>query len=303
MAAAVLYVARRPADGGVALSAGTDFEEDPPSRPRPVGQAPEQLVLDLEGFEGPIDVLLQLARDQKVDVTRISILELAEQYLAFVREARRLHLELAADYLVMAAWLAYLKSRLLLPEVEGEEAEPSGAEMAAALRFQLQRLQAMQDAGARLMARPQLGRDTFARGMPETLPVVTRVRYEASLYDLLQTYARQRGESRAASLRIDPMDLMSVEAALGRLRRRLGAAPDWHTLAGFLPPDLASGLQRRSALASTFAASLELVREGQAELRQDGTYGPIFVRARRPRPAAEAGRRAGEEGDGGRGSG
>ena len=166
------------------------FEEDPPRRD--ADGNPERLVVDLGGFEGPIDVLLQLARDQKVDITQLSILSLAEQYLEFVRAARRLRLELAADYLVMAAWLAYLKSRLLLPEQESQEEEPSGAEMAAALRFQLQRLQAMQDAGKKLMARPRLGQEVFARGEPMEIPVVDRPIYECSLYELLQAYARQK---------------------------------------------------------------------------------------------------------------
>ena len=171
------------------------FEEDPPRRD--ADGNPERLVVDLGGFEGPIDVLLQLARDQKVDITQLSILSLAEQYLVFVREARRLRLELAADYLVMAAWLAYLKSRLLLPEQESREEEPSGAEMAAALRFQLQRLQAMQDAGKKLMARPRLGREVFARGEPMEIPVVDRPVYACSLYELLQAYARQKVHHRA----------------------------------------------------------------------------------------------------------
>lgn len=262
------------------LSTVVPFEEDPPHRD--ADGNPERLVVDLGGFEGPIDVLLQLARDQKVDITQLSILSLAEQYLAFVREARRLRLELAADYLVMAAWLAYLKSRLLLPEPESTEEEPSGAEMAAALRFQLQRLQAMQDAGKQLMARPQLGQEVFARGEPAEVPVVTTSTFNCSLYELLQAYARQQPDTRATSLRVDPLDLYSVELALGRLRRLLGVAPDWSTLVSFLPGDMDNGLQRRSAVAATFAASLELVREGQVELRQDGTFGPIFLRATTP---------------------
>lgn len=252
------------------------FEED--ATPVAPYREPVQLVLDLQGYEGPIDALLQLARDQKVDVTQISILELAEQYLEFVREARRLRLELAADYLVMAAWLAYLKSRLLLPQPSNEEAEPSGAEMAAALRFQLQRLQAMQDAGQKLLRRPRLGIEVFPRGAPEEMPVVTVTRFEATLYDLLRAYADQRGKVENSSLRVDPLDLDSVEAALGRLRRQLGDIPSWRTLSSFLPPGLGDGLQRRSAVAATFAASLELCREGRAEIRQDATFGPIYLR-------------------------
>ena len=254
------------------------FEEDPPRRD--ADGNPERLVVDLGGFEGPIDVLLQLARDQKVDITQLSILSLAEQYLEFVRAARRLRLELAADYLVMAAWLAYLKSRLLLPEQESQEEEPSGAEMAAALRFQLQRLQAMQDAGKKLMARPRLGQEVFARGEPMEIPVVDRPIYECSLYELLQAYARQKVHREPERLRVDPHDLYSVEDALGRLRRLLGVAPTWSTLAAFLPPGIESGLQRRSAFAATFAASLEMVRDGKIDLRQEDTFGPIFLRPR-----------------------
>ena len=256
------------------------FEEDPPRRD--ADRDPERLVVDLGGFEGPIDVLLQLARDQKVDITQLSILSLAEQYLAFVREAGRLRLELAADYLVMAAWLAYLKSRLLLPEQENQEEEPSGAEMAAALRFQLQRLQAMQDAGKKLMARPRRGREVFARGEPMEIPVVDRPVYACSLYELLQAYARQKVHHAPESLRVDPHDLYSVEDALARLKRLLGVAPSWSTLAAFLPPGLQGGLQRRSAFAATFAASLEMVRDGKIDLRQDETFGPIFLRPRAP---------------------
>lgn len=276
------------------------FEEDQPRAEDE--EAGVQLVLDLDGFEGPIDVLLQLARDQKVDVTRISILQLAEQYLGFVREARRLRLELAADYLVMAAWLAFLKSRLLLPEPEGTEEEPSGAEMAAALRFQLQRLQAMQDAGKKLFRRARLGVDVFPRGEPEDIPVVTTTRFQCSLYELLSAYGRQQRRAEPASLRVDAMDLYSVEDALGRLRRLLGVAPDWHTLASFLPGELQSGLHRRSAFAATFAASLELCREGQLELRQDSTFGPLFLRAKPPADD-EAGGAGDDKGDDGDGSG
>ena len=271
------------------------FEEDPPRRD--ADGNPERLVVDLGGFEGPIDVLLQLARDQKVDITQLSILSLAEQYLSFVRAARRLRLELAADYLVMAAWLAYLKSRLLLPEQESQQEEPSGAEMAAALRFQLQRLQAMQDAGKKLMARPRLGREVFARGEPMRIPVVDRPSYDCSLYDLLQAYARQKAERAPESLRVDPHDLYSVEDALGRLKRLLGVAPTWSALATFLPSGMENGLHRRSAFAATFAASLEMVRDGKIDLRQDDTFGPIFLRPRAP--GADRSDDGGSDGDAG----
>ncbi len=256
------------------MSEATPFVDDGP--PRRVDE--EHFRLDLDGYEGPIDVLLQLARDKKVDLTRLSILALADQYLEFIRQARHLRLELAADYLVMAAWLAYLKSRLLLPEPEGDE-EPSGAELAAALKFQLQRLQAMQDAGVRLMARPRLGREIRARGAPEPLRLITSSTYEASLFDLLSAYVRKQARIEASSLYIAPLDLYSVEQALRRLERLIGAAPGWRTLATFLPPDPRDGLLWRSAIASTLAASLEMCREGKLEIRQDGTFGPIYLRA------------------------
>ena len=253
------------------------FEEDAPEA-LVLG---EQLLLDLEGFEGPIDLLLQLARDQKVDITKISILALAEQYLVFVNQARRLRLELAADYLVMAAWLAYLKSRLLLPEPEGE-AEPSGAEMAAALKFKLQRLEAMQEAGRKLMAGPQLGSEVFVRGMPEALERVNKVTWEVTLYELLSAYGQARRDRGTQSLRILALDLHSVEDAVERLARLLGqGVPGWRRLQAFMPPELQAAitpLRRRSALASTFVASLQLAKSGQVEIRQDGTYGSIFLR-------------------------
>ena len=248
------------------------FEED---RHEPAANG-HDFRLDLDGYEGPIDVLLQLARDQKVDLTRISILQLAEQYLSFVREARQLRLELAADYLVMAAWLAYLKSRLLLPDEEGGE-EPTGAEMAAALRFQLQRLEAIQEVGQRLMARPRLGREFFARGAPEPLKIVTHTTYDATLYDLLQAYALQSVKVEASDLHIPPTELYSVDDAIHRLRRLMGHVPSWRVLSSFLPAELEGTLLWRSALATTFAASLELCREGELRIRQDGAFGPIYL--------------------------
>jgi segregation and condensation protein A len=257
------------------MSETTDlFEQDPP----PGTGEPTELVVDLGGYEGPIDVLLTLAREQKVDLTRISILRLADQYLAFIAAARRLRLEIAADYLVMAAWLAYLKSRLLLPEPSQDD-EPSGPELAAALSHQLQRLEAMQQAGARLMAMPQLGRDVFARGAPEGIPVTRHMVYDATLYELLKAYGDGRARADAAVLRIEPAELYSVDDALQRLSRYLGRLPDWRMMASFLPPDLRLGLVRRSAIAATFVASLELVREGRLQLRQDKLFGPIYLRS------------------------
>jgi segregation and condensation protein A len=236
-----------------------------------------ELHLDLDGYEGPIDVLLTLARDQKVDLKKISILELADQYLAFVARARRLRLEIAADYLVMAAWLAYLKSRLLLPEPP-TDGEPSGAELAAALAFQLQRLEAMQKAGRDLMALPQYGRDFFGRGAPEPVQIIEKPVYKLALYDLLKAYGTYPGRRNEGLLQIAPMTLFSMDDALHRIGEMLGQVLDWTTLQAFLPPGLQRGLPRRAALAATFAASLELARTGHIELRQDGLFGPIFMR-------------------------
>ena len=253
--------------------------EEPFEQPTERMPAPgSELVVDLDGYEGPIDVLLTLAREQKVDLTRISILQLADQYLAFIAVARELKLEIAADYLVMAAWLAYLKSRLLLPEPQPDD-EPSGSELAAALTYQLQRLEAMQQAGARLMARPQLGRDVFRRGAPEGIPVLRHTVYDATLFELLKAYGDGRARKESAVLHIEPAELYSMDDALQRLSQYLGRMPEWRTLASFLPPNLRLGLVSRSAIAATFAASLELVREGRAQIRQDRSFGPIYLRS------------------------
>lgn len=265
------------------MSDGLPFEEDQ----RLEASAAERvrgLVVNLGGFEGPIDVLLQLARDQKVDLVQISILQLAEQYLVFVVEARREHLELAADYLVMAAWLAYLKSRLLLPPTPGDP-EPSGEEMAAALQFQLQRLQAMQEAGHALMERSLLGRDVFARGNPEAMHVERRSLWDVTLYDLLRGYADHKRREGAQSLEIEPLTLYSVDDAIHRLERSLGKMPDWTVLARWLPDDLSDPLLRRSAVCAHFIASLELTRQGKLELRQEGGhFSPLWIRARTDTP-------------------
>ncbi len=250
-----------------------DFEDPAPRLVEPL-----QLVLDLDGFEGPIDLLLVLAREQKVDLTRISILQLADQYLAFVRRARQASLELAADYLVMAAWLAYLKSRLLLPS-QDDEAEPSGEELAEALAFQLRRLEAMRDAGQRLMARDLLGRDVFARGAADGITVIRTPIYGLSLYDVIKAYADQAQRGRATTLSIPPSELFSIDAAVARLSAMLGQAVQWSSLESFVPKGLVGALIARSALASTFAASLELAREGKLALRQDHPYAPIYLRA------------------------
>ena len=235
-------------------------------------------VVNLDGFEGPIDVLLMLAREHKLDLTQISILALADQYLAFVTEARRENLELAADYLVMAAWLAYLKSRLLLPDL-GEEDEPTGEEMAAALAFQLRRLEVMQESGQQLMGRNRLGREFFGRGAPETFRALLNPILEVTLYDLLKAYGDQSRRVEGGTLHIEAFEIHTVEDALRRLTSLLGSTPDWENLWQFLPESLMEGLIARSAIASTFAASLELAREGKVKLRQSGPFGPIYLKA------------------------
>lgn len=240
----------------------------------------EALLLDIEGYEGPIDLLLTLARDQKVDLTRISILQLAEQYLAFVAEARRLRLELAADYLVMAAWLAYLKSRMLLPEPQEEE--PSAEMLAAALTLQLQRLEAMQGAATRLLAQPRLGRDRFPRGAPEDLPIFARSRHTLALYDLLKAYGDIGGrQARVRPFTIPVTELYSIEEAVARLQAMLGRLPDWSHLDALLPAGWrGQGVKARSLLASSFVAALELAKAGRLELQQDQAFAPILLRAR-----------------------
>jgi segregation and condensation protein A len=235
-------------------------------------------VVDLEGYEGPIDVLLEMARKQKVDLAHISILALATQYLKFVEVARKQNLELAADYLVMAAWLAFLKSKLLLPDM-GNEDEPTGDEMAAALQFQLRRLQAMRDAGTNLMSRPRLGMVFFKRGEPERFRTNITTIYELSLFELLKTYGEQkRRKEGAGPMQIESFEIYTVEDALIRLRKLLGPIPAWQNLWVFLPDGLKDGLIIRSAVASTFAASLELAKEGRLTVRQNTTYGSIDIK-------------------------
>jgi segregation and condensation protein A len=239
------------------------------------------LVLALDGFEGPIDLLLTLAREQKVDLTKISIRALAEQYLAYIAAQPRLRLEIAADYLVMAAWLAFLKSRLLLPEPPPEDDGPSGARMAAALAHRLRLLDAMQRAGAVLFERPLLGRDLFARGAPEGIAGRDRPVYTLSLAELLGAYgASQRRRDAGAVLVVTPPALYAIDEALQCLARLIGHVPEWRELAAFLPDEPRGGIFRRSALAATFAAALELTRAGRVELRQERAFGPIHLRAR-----------------------
>lgn len=243
-------------------------------------RAAEALVVDVAGYEGPLDVLLTLSRTQKVDLRQVSILELAEQYLVFVEEAKRLRIELAADYLVMAAWLAFLKSRLLLPPDPKDEG-PSGEEMAAHLAFQLQRLEAMRTAAARLMARDQLGRDFFVRGQAEILGRKRRLKYDASLLDLMQAYARIKTKDDFEPLHFQREAVFTMEQALEHMKSRIGAAVEWGELWQFLPENWRRDANmRRSATASTFAAALELVKEGRMEIRQFETFAPIQLRQR-----------------------
>jgi segregation and condensation protein A len=236
------------------------------------------LVVDVEGFEGPLDLLLALARSQKVDITRISILALAEQYLTFIEEIRRLRLELAADYLVMAAWLAYLKSRLLLPETEDEE--PSGEEMAAELAFRLKRLEAMREASTRLANRNRLGRDVFSRGAPEPIAIVKRSEFSATLYDLLSAYAARRQERAISVVHVKARQVWSLQEARDLLGRIIGGLADWTSLDVFLSPYLVTAEARATVRASTFGASLELVREGKIDLRQTAPFAPLYIRDR-----------------------
>lgn len=256
--------------------ADDDFESDAESvRER---LAAEALIVDVDGFEGPLDLLLTLSRTQKVDLRKISVLDLAKQYLNFIEQARHLRIELAADYLVMAAWLAFLKSRLLLPPEPGEEG-PSGEELAAHLAFQLERLAAMRDVAARLMARDQLGRDFFVRGIPEDVTRRKRVTYAATLMDLMQGYAHIRTKDEFRPFVMDRDAVMTMDEALDRLRGLIGYSGAWTELTSFLPDGWANDPQRRrSATAANFAATLELAKAGMLEIRQNDTFAPIQIR-------------------------
>jgi segregation and condensation protein A len=248
-----------------------DFELD--SAP---AAASEQLTLDIDGWEGPLDLLLTLARSQKVDLAKISILALVEQYLAFIADAKKLRLEIAADYLVMAAWLAYLKSCLLLPREAG--LDPSPEELAMRLQLRLQRLQAMREAGARLIARDRIGRDVFVRAAPEGLKVVRRSAWQADLYDLISAYGIVRARTEPSVHVIARRPVMTLDEAIHRLEAMIGARLDWTALEAFLP-ETQDPEYRRSALASSFVATLELARLGRVVLRQKGTFDTLFVRA------------------------
>lgn len=260
------------------------FEEDPP-RVLPEGEHDaDALLLDIDGFEGPIDVLLAMARDQKVDLTKISILQLARQYLEFVDRAKELQLELAAEYLVMAAWLAYLKSRLLLPRDENDE-EVDAETMAEALQFQLRRLEAMQKAAEDLFGMPQLGQDIFPRGMPEGLKTKLDTIYDVTLIDLFKAYGDIQRRKQYSNYELPTFHLMSMEAAMERMTAMLGKLPAkgpwsvWTTLQSFVPEGIRDRLYARSSLASCFTVGLELAKQGKVELKQDGLFRPIYLRA------------------------
>jgi segregation and condensation protein A len=236
--------------------------------------------VDIDGFEGPLDLLLELARRQKVDLHKISVLALAEQYLAYIEAARRFRLELAADYLVMAAWLAYLKSRLLLPQVTKGE-EPAAADLAAALALRLRRLEAMREAANRLIALPQLGRDVFARGEPQPVSISKKTEWQASLYDLLSAYARQRRKNAVSQFVVERRVVWSLAEARAALERLAGIALEWTVLDDYLL-EWAAPQSRRTVRASAFSAALEMVREGHIDLRQDAAFAPLWIRARKP---------------------
>ena len=249
-----------------------------------------QLNVDVEGFEGPLDLLLELSRRQKVDLAKISILALAEQYLEFIEEVRKLRIELAADYLVMAAWLAFLKSKLLLPVEEIAEDEISGEEMAALLAFRLKRLEAMREAGKRLINRNRLGRDFFVRGVPEPIQIDKKKDFTATLYDLLSAYASQRQRQSVSHVTITKREVWSLSDAREILTRMVGELSDWTPLDAFLLPYIPTPELRNSAIASSFAATLELVREGKLKIRQEEAFAPLYLkRGDKPEPTQEVG--------------
>ncbi len=236
---------------------------------------PAPLTIDIDGWEGPLDLLLALARSQKVDLRQLSILQLVDQYLTYVNEARELRLELAADYLVMAAWLAYLKSALLLPR--DPEIEPSPEEMALRLQLRLERLAAMREAGARLVARDRLGRDVFTRGAPDGLKTVRKSRWQAEIYDLIAAYGQISARTRPVMHIVAVRPVMTLEDAIHRVSELIGQRIEWSAIESFLPED-ASGSYRKSALASSFVAALELAKQGRVEIRQKSAFAPLYLR-------------------------
>ncbi len=271
------------------------FEED---QPRNHIDLPEMgdmdaLLLNIDGYEGPIDVLLDMARTQKLDLREISILQLARQYLSFVDRAKELRLDLAAEYLVMAAWLAYLKSRLLLPQTKEDGAELSGEHMAEALQFQLRRLEAMKNSADVLMKRPRLGQDFFARGMPERFKMTLNTTYDVTLYDLLKAYGDINRRKEYRTYELPKFSVMTMEDAIERMNKMLGNLPRsgphsvWTTLQSFLPEATEDKLFYRSSVASTFTAGLELAKQGKLEIRQDGPFRPIYLRTANREPAVD----------------
>jgi segregation and condensation protein A len=244
----------------------------------------DALIVDVAGYEGPLDLLLALARTQKVDLSKISVLALADQYLGFIGEAQKLRLELAADYLVMAAWLTYLKSRLLLPReaVKGEEADAE--ELARRLSFRLMRLEAMREAAAQLMTRMRLGRDVFQRGMPEGTKTIRETEFTAKIYDLLHAYADQRRRTIKVGHVVKVRPVWSIKDARLRLERMLGEVPsptEWLAFEGCMQELARAHENGRTVLASSFGATLEMAREGHIELRQEGPFEPIYMRSRK----------------------
>jgi segregation and condensation protein A len=254
----------------------TDWFADPTPAAPPDD---EVMYVDVAGYEGPLDLLLDLARRQKVDLTQISVLALAEQYLGFIETVREKRIEIAADYLVMAAWLAYLKSRLMVPQQGGEE-EPTGEMMAAILQFRLKRLEAMRRAAQQLMNRPRLGLQVYTRGEPDPITVHRRSLWDATLYDLLKAYATQRERGVPNDYALRQRTVWSLNEAREILQRLIGESAEWIALDSYLAEYLAEPEQRVTVLASTFASSLELVRQGKVELRQSLTFGPLLVRRR-----------------------
>ncbi|HTE75756.1 MAG TPA: ScpA family protein [Xanthobacteraceae bacterium] len=255
------------------MNAEQDFESDLPER----ASDEPSLMVDVEGFEGPLDLLLTLARQQKVDLAKISILALADQYLAFIEEARKMRLELAADYLVMAAWLAYLKSRLLLPEQHPSEGV-SAEEMANALARRLRRLEAIRQFAEQLLNRPQLGRDVFQRGQPEPIAEVKHPQWSATLYDLLSAYAARRQIRSRSVVRVAKRAVWSLAEAREALERLIGQTMDWSPLDQYLVAYMTDPSTVTTVLASSFAAALEMIREGRLEAHQQGAFSPLYLR-------------------------
>jgi len=258
-------------------------------RPAEITDGEPALVVDVEGYEGPLDLLLTLARQQKVDLAKISILALADQYLTFIEAARKIRIELAADYLVMAAWLAFLKSRLLLPEPATPDG-PSAEEMATALANRLRRLEAIREAANRLMNRPQLQRDIFPRGNPESIAEIRHPKFTATLFDLLTAYSVQRQQRVLATVHLAKRTVWSLAEARASLERLVGMteAGDWSCLDDYLLSYVVDPSQRATVFASSFAAALELVREGEMELNQKEAFAPLYFRKRPPQAAMPA---------------